>query len=71
MVIFFRQNNAICITNSCNVLGPAKVFATRGKYKQCFLRVTANGVDECAPANLKVNADRTLEIEVIEVRSHN
>ena len=51
--------------------GPAKVYTLRGKYRQYFLRVNANGEAEYGPANLRVDKDRTLQavIETI-VRYH-
>lgn len=39
----------------------------RGKYKQYFLRITADGKSTSQPANLKVSAERTLEIVVEDV----
>ena len=45
--------------------GPAKVYTLRGKYRQYFLRVNANGEAEYGPANLRVEKDRTL-LAVIE-----
>ncbi|CAL1707472.1 unnamed protein product [Somion occarium] len=44
--------------------GPAKVYTMRGKYRQYFLRVTADGVTDCQSSNLKVSKDRTLEVFV-------
>ncbi|KAI0644405.1 hypothetical protein C8Q79DRAFT_912641 [Trametes meyenii] len=49
--------------------GSAKVYTQRGKYKQYFLRIPANGEPVCQPANLRVAPDRTIEI-VIEDVSH-
>lgn len=40
----------------------------RGKYKQIFLRVSAAGEAECAPASLRVSPDRTMDVYV-EVRA--
>ena len=40
--------------------GPAKVYTLRGKYRQYFLRVNANGEAEYSSANLRVDKDRTL-----------
>lgn len=45
--------------------GPAKVYTLRGKYRQYFLRVNANGEAEYGSANLRVDKDRTL-LAVIE-----
>lgn len=45
--------------------GPAKVYTLRGKYRQYFLRVSANGEAEYGSANLRVGKDRTL-VAVIE-----
>ncbi|TCD71662.1 hypothetical protein EIP91_007409 [Steccherinum ochraceum] len=44
--------------------GPAKVYCMRGKYKQYFLRVTAEGGNDCTPANLRITPDRTLDVFV-------
>ena len=49
------------------VLGRAKVYTMRGKYKQLFLRVLDDGQHVCQPANLKVTPERTLEIFVEDV----
>ncbi|KAI0743362.1 hypothetical protein C8Q80DRAFT_1106499 [Daedaleopsis nitida] len=48
--------------------GSAKVYTLRGKYKQYFLRISADGEQVCQSANLKVAPDRTLEICVEDVR---
>ncbi len=48
--------------------GRAKVYTLRGKYKQYFLRITADGEQVCQSANLKVALDRTLQIYVEDVR---
>lgn len=47
--------------------GPAKVYAMRGKYKQYWLRVTAEGGNDCTPVNLKVTPQRTLEVFIEHV----
>ncbi|KAH7913927.1 hypothetical protein BJ138DRAFT_1058157 [Hygrophoropsis aurantiaca] len=44
--------------------GPAKVFTLRGKYRQIFMRVSADNVLEVESANLRVTTERTLEIVV-------
>ena len=36
----------------------------RGKYKQVFLRVAADGEETFTSANLKVDADKTVEVFV-------
>jgi hypothetical protein len=40
----------------------------RGKYRQTFLRVSADGEDTTRSANLKVEANKTLPIVVEGVR---
>ena len=45
-------------------IGPAKVFAYRGKYRQYFLRVSADNKDNFTSANLSVSAKRVLRIFV-------
>ncbi|KIP08460.1 hypothetical protein PHLGIDRAFT_55750, partial [Phlebiopsis gigantea 11061_1 CR5-6] len=44
--------------------GPARVYAMRGKYKQVFLRVAADGEETFNSANLKIGDDRTIEVFV-------
>ncbi|KAH7925943.1 hypothetical protein BV22DRAFT_1064026 [Leucogyrophana mollusca] len=44
--------------------GPAKVYTLRGKYRQFFMRVSADNVLEVESANLRVTTERTLEIVV-------
>ncbi|KAF8622677.1 hypothetical protein AX15_006781 [Amanita polypyramis BW_CC] len=44
--------------------GPAKVYTLRGKYRQYFLRVSANNVDTFTSANIGISADRTLDVVV-------
>lgn len=44
--------------------GPAKVLTMRGKYRQTFLRISAEGEETNQSANLKVNSDKTLPIIV-------
>ena len=51
------------------LLGPAKVFTMRGKYRQIFLRVSADGEETTRSANLKVEANKTLSIVVEGVRT--
>lgn len=36
----------------------------RGRYRQYFLRVTADGSIDCQPANLRVTRERTLDVFV-------
>ncbi|TFK81496.1 hypothetical protein K466DRAFT_440083, partial [Polyporus arcularius HHB13444] len=47
--------------------GRAKVYTLRGKYKQFFLRISADGEQVCQSANLKVAPDRTLEVFIEDV----
>jgi hypothetical protein len=49
--------------------GPAKVYTLRSKYRQIFLRVTADNEDITTSANLIVNKERTLEVIVEAVRN--
>jgi hypothetical protein len=44
--------------------GPAKVYTMRGKYRQYFLRITEQNVDQCVNANLLVSPKRVLDITV-------
>jgi hypothetical protein len=48
--------------------GPAKVFAMRGKYRQIFLRISADGEETTRSSNLKVETNKTLPIVVEGVR---
>jgi hypothetical protein len=50
------------------VLGPARLYTLRGRYRQFFLRVSADGVEDCISANLRVTPTRTLDV-VVEVVS--
>ena len=36
----------------------------RGKFKQAFLRVAADGQESYTPANLKIGEDKTVEVFV-------
>ena len=54
---------------SFTALGPAKVFAMRGKYRQVFLRISADGEETSRSANLRVETNRTLLIVVEGVRT--
>ncbi|KAI9059142.1 hypothetical protein FKP32DRAFT_1580237 [Trametes sanguinea] len=47
--------------------GAAKVYTQRGKYKQYFLRISADGDQVCQPANLMVSRTRTLDIFIEDV----
>lgn len=51
--------------------GPAKAYTLRGKYRQFFLRVTADNMDEAPSSNVIVSHDRTLDIVVEMVRESN
>lgn len=44
--------------------GPAKAYTLRGKYRQFFLRVSADNIDEFISANIVVNPDRTLDVVI-------
>lgn len=46
----------------CYYSGPARVYTMRAKFRQFFLRVTAENIDEITDANLKVTLDRTIDI---------
>ncbi|KAF9465017.1 hypothetical protein BDZ94DRAFT_1320616 [Collybia nuda] len=48
----------------CRIDGPAKVYTLRGKYRQFFLRVSAENVDEFISANIVIKPDRTLNVVV-------
>lgn len=48
--------------------GPAKVYTLRGKYRQFFLRVTAENVDEFISTNLIVKTDKVMDVVVEAVR---
>ena len=45
-------------------LGPARAYTLRGKYRQFFLRVSADNVDEFISANVIIQPDRTLDVVV-------
>ncbi|GJJ06577.1 hypothetical protein Clacol_000770 [Clathrus columnatus] len=43
--------------------GAAKVYARRGKYRQCFVRISEDGVMECQPSSLlMVSREKTIEL---------
>ncbi|KAG7446212.1 uncharacterized protein BT62DRAFT_103355 [Guyanagaster necrorhizus] len=44
--------------------GPAKVYTLRGRYRQFFLRVSAENVDETISSNLSITNQRTIDIVV-------
>ncbi|KAF8718986.1 hypothetical protein AX14_005158 [Amanita brunnescens Koide BX004] len=44
--------------------GPARVYTLRGKYRQIFLRVSAENVDNIMSSNIGISADRTLDVVV-------
>ncbi|KAK0241723.1 hypothetical protein EDD85DRAFT_1020467 [Armillaria nabsnona] len=44
--------------------GPAKVYTLRGRYRQFFLRVSADNVDEAMSSNLSITSQRTIDIVV-------
>ncbi|KAF8483166.1 hypothetical protein JB92DRAFT_3032439 [Gautieria morchelliformis] len=50
--------------------GAAKVFARRGKYRQCFVRFSEDGTMECQPSNLMVSKEKTIEL-IIEPNLEN
>lgn len=46
-------------------VGPAKIWAMRGKYRQTFLRISQDGVETGAgDVNLRVDKDKTLAVVV-------
>jgi hypothetical protein len=49
-------------------IGPAKVYTLRGKYRQIFMRISADNVLDCMSANIIVTPQRTLDIVVEAVR---
>ncbi|KAK0485866.1 hypothetical protein IW261DRAFT_1328932, partial [Armillaria novae-zelandiae] len=44
--------------------GPAKVYTLRGRYRQFFLRVSVDNVDEAISSNLSITSQRTIDIVV-------
>ncbi|KAK0504702.1 hypothetical protein EDD18DRAFT_1126016 [Armillaria luteobubalina] len=48
----------------CRIDGPAKVYTLRGRYRQFFLRVSADNVDEAMSSNLSITSQRTIDIVV-------
>ncbi|KAK2463201.1 hypothetical protein APHAL10511_004856 [Amanita phalloides] len=44
--------------------GPARVYTLRGKYRQFFLRVSTDNIDNFVSANIGISADRTLDVVV-------
>lgn len=48
--------------------GPARAYTLRGKYRQFFLRVSADNVDEFRSANVIIQSDRTLDVVVEMLR---
>ncbi|TRM69337.1 hypothetical protein BD626DRAFT_473709 [Schizophyllum amplum] len=64
---FWADAKQVCeqLQNSpSRIDGPAKVYTLRGKYRQFFLRVTADNKDESTSMNLAVSADRTMDVVV-------
>ncbi|KAF8492351.1 hypothetical protein F5888DRAFT_1619132 [Russula emetica] len=47
---------------------PAKVFTMRGKYRQTFLRLSADGEEMTQSANLMIETNKTLPVVVEGVR---
>jgi hypothetical protein len=61
MVIFFLPE--LQVHPECD-LGPARAYTLRGKYRQFFLRVSADNTDELISANVVIQPDRTLDVVV-------
>ncbi|KAI0063564.1 hypothetical protein BV25DRAFT_390893 [Artomyces pyxidatus] len=51
-------------TGPSRIDGPARVYTMRDKYRQVFLRISADGVETSQSANLRVEKDRTLPVFV-------
>jgi len=51
-----------------SVLGPAKLYTMRGKYRQFLLRVSAEQINDIAKASINICPDRTLDL-VVELAS--
>ncbi|KAH9054187.1 hypothetical protein EDB87DRAFT_1568580 [Lactarius vividus] len=66
---FWADAKQVCAALQSGPSRPAKVLTMRGKYRQTFLRISAEGEETNQSANLKVNADRTLPIIVESVRT--
>lgn len=47
-----------------SMLGPARAYVLRGKYRQIILRVSADNKDEYLSTNVAVKHDRTLDLAV-------
>jgi hypothetical protein len=62
MVISFFLSK-ITSPSDCD-LGPARAYTLRGKYRQFFLRVSADNADEFISANVAIQPDRTLDVVV-------
>lgn len=61
MVFFFPLG--LHVHPDCD-LGPARAYTFRGKYRQFFLRVSADNADEFISANVIIQPDRTLDVVV-------
>ncbi|KAF8893958.1 hypothetical protein BD779DRAFT_1504467 [Infundibulicybe gibba] len=51
-------------TSPSRIDGPARVYTLRGKYRQFFLRVSADNQDECISANIIISSERTLDVVI-------
>ncbi|KAJ8696741.1 hypothetical protein PTI98_006587 [Pleurotus ostreatus] len=66
---YWADANDICEklqTGPSRIDGPAKVYTLRGRFRQFFLRVSADNEDKWDSANIVVTPQRTLEVFVEE-----
>ena len=62
---FLSFRTSCCKTKLSNLLlGPARAYTLRGKYRQFILRVSADNEDEFLSANVIIQKDKTLDIIV-------
>ncbi|KAG5731971.1 hypothetical protein E4T56_gene18243 [Termitomyces sp. T112] len=54
-------------SSASRIDGPAKVYTLRGKYRQFFLRVSADNRDEFITTHLAIKPDRMLDVVVEEL----
>ncbi|KAI0256153.1 hypothetical protein BJV78DRAFT_1118385 [Lactifluus subvellereus] len=66
---FWADAKEVCAALQSGPSRPAKLLTMRGKYRQTFLRVSADGEETTQSANLKVELDKTLSIVVESVRT--
>ena len=63
-ILLACRSARLCLSR---VIGPAKVFCRRGKYKHCFMRMNDANDIECQPSSLQISPESSIQVMIESV----